>query len=92
MLRAEAEGLADVLGAAGADAAADAAARAQLDAQLAQARRRLAQVRAGQICCFVELCVKAHCALDQDITDQNTSGSSNSSACSSTQISHGDLF
>ena len=119
MLRAEAEGLADVLGAAGADAAADAAARAQLDAQLTQARRRLAQVRAGQICYFVELCVSAHCALDRDaalvdnikkkrvrwsqvsprrsgfacdITDQNTSGSSTSGACSSTQISHGDLF
>lgn len=49
MLRAEAEGLADVLGAAGADAAADAAARAQLDAQLAQAQRRLAQVPADPV-------------------------------------------
>ena len=51
VLRAEAEGLADVLGAAGADAAADAAARAQLDAQLAQALRRLAKVRADPAKC-----------------------------------------
>lgn len=45
VLRAEAEGLADVLGAAGAEAAAAAASRAQLGAQLAQALRRLAQAR-----------------------------------------------
>lgn len=70
VLRAEAEGLADVLGAAGADAAAETAARAQLDAQLAQAQRRLAKVRAGsektkQMCSYVKLRigVQAHTAV-----------------------------
>ena len=67
MLRAEAEGLADVLGAAGADAAAEAAARAQLDAQLAQAQRRLAQVPADlekteQMRLFLEQRIGTHCA------------------------------
>ncbi|KAK9839434.1 hypothetical protein WJX81_001863 [Elliptochloris bilobata] len=55
VLRAEAEGLADVLGAAGADAAAEAAARAQLGAQLAQALRRLSKVTAELATCRKDL-------------------------------------